>query len=68
MPGTAKKTKDHRRAIGNVLRSISASADACELILDNFDQAVAEAVRAGVASCADRMICAATSLKGDGSV
>lgn len=65
--GTAKKINDHRRAIGNVLRSISASPDACELVLDNFDQAVEKSRRAGVVACADKVICAATSLGVDGS-
>ncbi len=57
-----KKPEDHRRAIVNVLRSISAAPDAYELVLDNFDCACKAAKAEGYGNCADLVLSMATSL------
>jgi Mg2+ and Co2+ transporter CorA len=66
MPTTVKKPEDHRRAIVNVLRSISAEPDVCELVLDNFDCACKAAKEEGYGNCADQVLTMANSLNAYG--
>ena len=66
MPTIAKKTEDHRRAIANVLRSIAAAPDVCELIIDNFDRACKVSRDEGYGHCAEQVLTVATSLNSYG--
>lgn len=58
---------DHRRAIENALRSLATEQYAAQLILDNFDQAIAKAKEEGHNACADKVLSMAHNLKGYGA-
>lgn len=62
MPPPAKTPAEHRQAITRVLRSIAASPDVCELVLDNFDCAVKASRADGYGHCADQVLTMANSL------
>ena len=63
---TSKKPEDHRRAIENALRSISAEPDVRALIIDNFNCACKAARAEGYGDCAGQVLSMANSLTGYG--
>jgi len=66
MPTTVKTSGEHRRAIVNVLRSISAPQDVCDLVLNNFDCACSASRQEGYGNCAEQVLTMASALNAYG--